>query len=194
MTSPEKITKQKAELRRTMLDKRDALDQGCRAEFNRIITKKLLASAEYKESKTILAYKNIGSEFDTEEFIRDVLASGKILVLPKVNKANKTLDIFRVENPDTDLHNGVWGIAEPDAQKCKPISISEVDFVLVPGLAFDVQGKRIGYGGGYYDKLLATRNENTRLVAAVYSMQIVPTIPALAHDLKIEKLITELSI
>jgi 5-formyltetrahydrofolate cyclo-ligase len=194
MTSPEKITKQKAELRWAMLDKRDALDQGRRAEFNRIITKKLLASPEYKESKTILAYKNIGSEFDTEEFIRDVLASGKILVLPKVNQANKTLDIFRVENPDTDLHNGVWGIAEPDAQKCKPISISEVDFVLVPGLAFDAQGQRIGYGGGYYDKLLATRNENTRLVAAAYSMQLVPTIPALAHDLKIEKLITELSI
>jgi 5-formyltetrahydrofolate cyclo-ligase len=193
MTSPEKITKQKAELRWAMLDKRDALDQSSRTKFNRIITQKLLALPEYKESKTILAYKTIGSEFDTAEFISDVLASGKMLALPKVNKANKTLDIFRVDNPATDLINGVWGIAEPDPVKCQPISIDEVDFVLVPGLAFDAEGQRIGYGGGYYDKLLAGIN-NRRLVAAAYSMQIVPTIPSLTHDLKVEKLITELSI
>jgi 5-formyltetrahydrofolate cyclo-ligase len=194
MTSPEKITKQKAELRWAMLDKRDALDQGSRTEFNHIITKKLLALPEYKQSKTILAYKNIGSEFDTAEFISDALASGKMLALPKVNTAKKTLDIFRVDYPATDLIHGVWGIAEPDPVKCKPISIDEVDFVLVPGLAFDARGQRVGYGGGYYDKLLAERNSKTYLIAAAYAMQVVREVPALPHDLAVEKVITENSI
>ncbi|MEY4730029.1 MAG: hypothetical protein RL020_1187 [Pseudomonadota bacterium] len=194
MTSPDQIAKQKAELRWVMLDKRDALGEVNRAEFNRIITNKLLVLPEYKAAKTILAYKNIGSEFNTTEFIRDVLASGKMLVLPKVNKQKKILDTYRVHHPDTQLVEGVWGIAEPDPQKCEPISICEVDFVLVPGLAFDAQGQRIGYGGGYYDKLLVNRNKNAQIIAAAYSIQLVASIPALAYDLKVEKIVTENSI
>jgi 5,10-methenyltetrahydrofolate synthetase len=194
MISPDNIVDKKTQLRWAMLDKRDALDVTTRIQLSRIITKKLLVLPEYKKAKIILAYKSIGSEFDTTEFIQDVLTNGKILVLPKVNKANKTLDIFRVENPATDLINGVWGIAEPDPAKCKSISINEVDFVLLPGLAFDTSGQRIGYGGGYYDKLLVGKNKNTHLIAAAYSMQIVKAIPALPHDMKADLVITEISI
>jgi 5,10-methenyltetrahydrofolate synthetase len=194
MTKPDEIAKQKADLRWAMIDKRDALAENARLQWSHIITQKLLAAGEYKNANTILAYKNIGSEFDTSEFIRELLASGKILVLPKVNKAKKTLDIFRVANPDTDLQKGVWGIAEPDPEKCKRISISEVDFVLVPGLAFDARGQRVGYGGGYYDKLLAERNSKTHLIAAAYAMQVVCEVPALSHDTMVEKVITENSI
>ena len=194
MTSPDNIVDKKAQLRWAMLDKRDALDEITRIQLSRIITKKLLALPAYQNAITILAYKNIGSEFDTSEFIQDVLTNGKILVLPKVNKANKSLDIFRVENPATDLINGVWGIAEPDPEKCKPVSISEVDFVLVPGLAFDAVGQRLGYGGGYYDKLLAGRNINAHLIVAAYSMQLVKAIPALSHDIKVDFTVTETSI
>ncbi len=191
MNSADDIAKQKAELRWSMLDKRDALALDVRAKMNRVITAKLLALPEYQQAKTILAYMNIGSEFDATDFIRDLLARGKTLVLPKVNQATKTLDIFQVKNPTTDLLPGVWGIAEPDPTKCQLISIREVDFVLVPGLAFDASGQRVGYGGGYYDKLLAASDKNLRRVAAAYAMQFVSSVPALPHDLKVDILITE---
>lgn len=191
MTATDDIAKQKAELRWAMLDKRDALTLAARTEMNRVISGKLLALPEYRQAKIILAYMNIGSEFDSTAFIHDILARGKMLVLPKVNKATKMLDIFQVKNPTTDLLPGVWGIAEPDPTKCQLISIREVDFVLVPGLAFDASGQRVGYGGGYYDKLLAASDKNLRRVAAAYAMQFVPSVPALPHDLKVDILITE---
>ncbi|MGB8338181.1 MAG: 5-formyltetrahydrofolate cyclo-ligase [Burkholderiales bacterium] len=194
MNSPDSIAQQKARLRWTMLDRRDALDENVRAQFNRSITGKLLALPEYVKSKTILAYMNIGSEFDTAEFLRDVLARGKILALPKVNKVKKVLDIYLVKNPATELRDGVWGIAEPDENKCQRISIDEVDFILVPGLVFDAAGHRIGYGGGYYDKLLASRDKKILLVAAAYSMQLAISVPALPHDMKVNTVVTELSI
>ncbi|MGB9148684.1 MAG: 5-formyltetrahydrofolate cyclo-ligase [Burkholderiales bacterium] len=190
--SAELVARQKAELRWSMLDRRDALDENIRAQWGRIITAKLLAMPEYAKAGTVLAYMNIGSEFDTAEFIRDILASGKILVLPKVNRAKKILDIYQVKNPLTDLLPGVWGIAEPDDTKCKRIEFGEVDFVLVPGLAFDLAGNRIGYGGGYYDKLLAMRDGQICLTAAAYSMQMLPAIPSLPHDLKLDAVVTEL--
>ncbi len=194
MMLPEDIAKQKAELRWHMLDRRDALDEGVRAQLNHSITGKLLALPEYAKPKTILAYMSIGSEFDTAEFIRELLASGKILALPKVNKAKKILELYLVNNPATELRRGMWGIAEPDEAICQRIAIDEVDLVLVPGLVFDTLGYRIGYGGGYYDKLLASRDKKTYLIAAAYSVQLVQTIPVLPHDIKLEKIITELSI
>lgn len=192
--SAELVARQKAELRWSMLDRRDALDERLRAQWSRTITAKLLVTPEYAKAGTVLAYMSIGSEFDTAEFIRDVLASGKILALPKVNRAKKILDIYRVKNPIADLSPGVWGIAEPDDAKCRRIDLSEVDFVLVPGLAFDPAGNRIGYGGGYYDKLLATRDRQICLTAAAYSMQMLPAIPSLPHDLKLDAVVTEISI
>jgi 5,10-methenyltetrahydrofolate synthetase len=194
MTAADDIAQQKAALRWAMLDKRDALALDVREKMNPVITAKLIALPVYQQAKTILAYMNIGSEFDAAEFIADVLARGKVLVLPKVNKASKTLDIFQVKNPAIELLPGVWGIAEPDPTLCKSISISQVDLVLVPGLAFDITGQRVGYGGGYYDKLLAGCDKKTRLIAAAYSMQMVPAVPALSHDLKVEMVITENSI
>jgi 5-formyltetrahydrofolate cyclo-ligase len=142
-------------------------------------------------SQTILAYKSFGSEFDTAEFIRDVLTSGKILALPKVHREKKVLDIYRVQYPGTELQAGMWGIPEPNPDKCKPIAIKNVDFVLVPGLAFDASGQRLGYGRGYYDKLLEGRNKNAHMIAAAYSLQIVDAVPTLSHDIKVGKVITE---
>jgi 5-formyltetrahydrofolate cyclo-ligase len=194
MNSPDDIATRKAELRWQMLDQRDAMDESVRAQLNRNITGKLLALPEYVKAKTILAYMNIGSEFDTREFVRDVLASGKMLALPKVNKGKKILELYLVKNPATELRVGVWGIAEPDETLCQRIAIDEVDFVLLPGLVFDARGYRIGYGGGYYDKLLFGRHTQTRLVAAAYSLQLVKAIPVLSHDITVDQVVTELSI
>ncbi len=194
MTASDDIAKQKADLRWALLDKRDALAPEARAEMNRIISAKLLALPEYQQATTVLAYMNIGSEFDTSDFIRHILASGKKLVLPKVNRSSKTLDIFQVQHLAEDLVPGVWGIAEPDPLKCKTMAMRDIDFVLVPGLAFDARGQRVGYGGGYYDKLLAQRNPPAHLIAAAYSLQMVAAVPCLPHDLCVAKTITETSI
>jgi 5,10-methenyltetrahydrofolate synthetase len=184
------LANQKTTLRKAVLAQRDALDPNARTRLSRIITYKLLALPEYKNAKTVLAYMSIGSEFDTTELVRDVLASGKMLVLPKVNRAAKHLDLYRVHDPETDLLAGVWGIREPDAHLCEPVSLQQIDFVLMPGVVFDVDGNRIGYGGGYYDKLLANANKKTPLIGAAYSLQLVDNIPHDSHDIKLHSVIT----
>jgi 5-formyltetrahydrofolate cyclo-ligase len=188
------LANQKADLRKAVLAQRDGLDAVERARQSRIITHKLLALPEYQRAKTALAYMSIGSEFDTTEFVRDVLASGKMLVLPKVNRGAKHLDIYRVYDPETDLLAGVWGIREPNPHTCEPVALRQIDFVLVPGAAFDAQGNRIGYGGGYYDKLLAHANKKTSLIGAAYSLQLVTNIPHDSHDIKLHSVITNNSI
>ncbi len=184
------IAEQKAALRKQVLARRNALGADIRQTQTRAIIQKLLALPEYQTAQTVAAYMSIGSEFDTTQFVRDVLATGKMLVLSKVNHATKTLDLFCVKNLQTDLQAGVWNILEPKPEKCAAVSVRQVDFVLVPGVAFDAAGHRIGYGAGYYDKLLAQVNQTTSLIGAAYAVQMVEKIPYAEHDIPVHRIVT----
>jgi len=117
--------------------------------------------------------------------IRQALAAGKRVVLPKVK--GKELALFEIKKFDTDVSAGAWGIPEPREQS--PAALESVDLIIVPGLAFDERGNRLGYGAGFYDKLLAAFTKTTAALA--YEAQVVPEVPAAKHDVPIQKIVTE---
>ena len=184
----------KAEIRKHVLSLREQLSPDVRHDHNTAVTSRIIAMPEYQEADAVLGYMNFGAEFASEFWVQRVLPDGKQLALPRVNRHTNRLDLYWVDDLESQLAQGVWGIREPIVERCERLaSINEVEFALLPGVAFTRSGARLGYGGGFYDKLLARRDAETRfaLVAAAYALQIVEKIPLEATDIKVEWIITE---
>ena len=99
-------------------------------------------------------------------------------MLPRIDRAAHRLDLYRVHDAGAWTRSpGVWGIREPDPQRCaRPIS-DEIDLIIVPGVAFTPAGARLGYGGGYYDELLSRWQHPPLRIAPAFDLQIVPELP-----------------
>jgi 5-formyltetrahydrofolate cyclo-ligase len=192
------IVVQKRALREAVLARRAALSADDRAKASAAITAKLIAHPAYAKARCVMAYASFGDEFDTAALLNHVLQTGKVLVLPRIEKSTRQLVLHKVSALN-DLVTGKWNIREPrvDAPSAE---LNEVDFALIPGLAFDRHGGRLGYGGGYYDKLLSvtasvnkTHSETPALarLSAAFSCQIVDATPMTPHDVYISTIITE---
>ena len=184
----------KPSLRKSLIMHREALSAETRNELSAAITSRVTGLPEYLNATTVLGYMNIGAEYSSELWVAQALADGKRLILPRVNHHSNLLDLYWVEDPDTQLAHGLWGIREPIVQRCKRLeALNEVEFALLPGVAFTRDGARLGYGGGYYDKLLAEKGKglNPVLVAGAFSMQLVEHIPLEDTDVKMNWIITE---
>src|SRR5882672_290617 len=173
-TSEAKLLSAKKALRASVIARRDS----------QAITAKLLALPEYRAAGVVCAYASFGSEFDTATFCSDVIAAGKRLLLPRINHAARMLELREVKNLRGDLVAGVWGIREP-AERCPIVPLTSVEFLLVPGVAFTATGERLGYGGGFYDRLLSGLNAKTPRVAAAFALQVVESIPTGLNDQRV---------
>lgn len=158
---------------------------GQRAAKSREIEERLISLPEFKSARTVLFFASFRSEVETIPMIRRALASGKRVVLPKVK--GKELALFEIKDFDGDVSPGAWGIPEP--RESSPFDLKDVDLIVTPGAAFDARGNRVGYGAGYYDKILSGYRGMT--VALAFEEQIVPDVPADAHDVPVGKIVTE---
>lgn len=185
----------KQAIRQRIIADRAALPQESRARWSRDISARLLALPQYKSARCVLGYMSFGAEFDSTDWVRQVLADGKKLLLPKVDMAARELALYHVQDLDAHLAPGAYGIREPQVENCKKAGLDEPDFILLPGVAFAHDGARLGYGGGFYDKLLvrmdAGNGQHATLVAAAFSMQLITDIPQEATDRKVQWLVTE---
>ncbi len=188
--SPEAIKQAKAALRKAVLERRDAADAASRIRDSHTITQKLSALPAYRTAHVVAAYASFGSEFDTSEFLATVLADGKQLVLPRINRAERALELRHVVDMGADLVSGIWGIREP-AQRCPILPPAKVEFMLVPGVAFTANGARLGYGGGFYDRLLLSLGRGTARVAAAFKLQMVDQLPEDPHDQRVDAIVTQ---
>ena len=161
-----------------------------RAVRSEAIIRTLLALRDYREAQVIAAYASFGSELDTSGFLLRALAAGKQLLLPRIDKAKRCLELRRVTNIESDLAAGVWGIREP-ALHCPRVDAAQAQFMLVPGVAFTRRGERLGYGGGYYDRLLTEVAPLTRRVAGAFSIQLVDAVPVDQRDQPVHAIVTE---
>lgn len=185
-------TQDKGSLRERVLERRDAMSPELQDAFSQEIIRNIVGLETYDESEVVLAYAGFGSELRTDEFLCRTLDLGKRLILPRVNRETKSLDLYEVKDLTHDLTAGTWGIKEPDPSRCDPADIRDVDFVLVPGVAFDSRCGRLGYGAGFYDGLLANRRvSQTWLVAGAFEAQMVERVPMLAHDVHLDLVLTE---
>jgi 5-formyltetrahydrofolate cyclo-ligase len=186
-TAPDERAEKQA-IRTRVLAARDAMPASTRQSFADAVMASVLSTSQYQQANTVLAYVSFGSELSTMSLLQRVLADGKALVLPRVLKNQKQLQLHRVQALD-QLTEGVWGIREPRAD-APTIALNDIDFILVPGVAFDLAGFRVGYGGGYYDRLLAAANPATTRLSAAFECQIVDVVPNEAHDERVDIIIT----
>ncbi len=150
------------------------------------IQKRLLGFEKYVNAKTVMLYISAFKEPSTTEIIAAALNSGKRVVVPVSDTQTETIILSYLE-AISDLQKGAYGILEP--KTIKPADAADIDFILVPGLAFDTKGNRMGFGKGYYDKLLcSTAAEKTALC---YEFQLFDAIPANEHDVPMNTIITE---
>jgi 5-formyltetrahydrofolate cyclo-ligase len=181
----------KAEVRGEALRRRAALSPAQRGESERAILTHMREAEEFQTARSVMAYWGFGSEIDTRPLLGTILDEGKRLVMPKVNRISGELDLYEVKDLERDLMPGVWGIREPDPERCGPWQPADLQLVMVPGVAFDYHGGRIGYGKGFYDQLLA--NCAARKLAAAFECQVFERVPMDEKDVRMDKLITELS-
>lgn len=182
----------KTGIRKQVLAQREQLPADVRAACSAAINDRLLQLPEYRQAGAVLGYMNFGAEFASELWIQRVLADGKRLALPRVNHHTYQLDLYWVDDPENQLAAGLWGIREPIVERCERIDrLNEVEFALLPGVAFARNGARLGYGGGFYDKLLGRMPVRPALAAAAFALQIVEQIPQESTDVKVEWIVTE---
>lgn len=158
-------------------------------EKDGMIQQKLERSKMWKETKTILLYAPIPHEKEVETWglIERALKKGKIVALPLTNSKNKSLTLRIITSrDDTELCD----LKFPEPKKsCPTIAPEDIDLAIIPGIAFDKQGNRIGFGHGYYDRLL--KKLTCPVVALAYEFQILHAIPRQAHDVSVDTIITE---
>ena len=122
--------------------------------------------------------------------IKESIESGKRVLLPKVDRENKMLRLYEIKDIG-ELSPGYMGIPEPSLTDERMMSPEDVDLVVIPGVAYDSAGNRIGYGGGYYDRLLSQTEKKLLVVAPAFEEQIVDQIPAEEHDVKVDIIVTD---
>lgn len=189
-TASDKLLAAKRELRARIVGERDARSAKDRATASDAIALSLSRREDFASSGTVLLTRPFGSEWDTRTLLVAAAAQDKTIALPRVNRATGMLDLFAILRLDDDVTPGYRGIPEPAAH-CAAIDIDRIDWVLVPGVAFDRFGHRVGYGGGYYDRLLPLLRPAARRVAGAFDLQFIERVPAAAHDARIDAVITE---
>jgi len=179
----------KRSLRATVMGARDALPQAVRAEASRRIAEKLLALPQFQAARSVLLTLPFRSEWYATLIARAALAAGKRVIVPRVDAAARVLVLHRIESLDDGIVAGYRGIPEPRAD-LPGAHAQDVALALVPGVAFDAQGRRLGYGGGYYDRLLPLLQPDVPRLAGAFDEQIVERVPAAAHDLAVDVIAT----
>lgn len=188
MTIPEL----KQTLRQHIIAARENLPASERQRLSRAVIQSVCELTAYRQAHTVLGYLNFGSELASELWVQQAVADGKRVLLPRVNRASMHLDLYQVRKLEHDVAPGFMGIREPVVERCiKEEALNTVDFILLPGVAFTRDGARLGYGGGFFDKLLAHMPHQPALVAGAFTLQVVQEIPQEITDRKVEWLVTE---
>ncbi len=187
--------RRKSEIRREALKRRDSLSEAEQLDKSNIIFTRVVRSWEWQQARTICLYASFGSEVRTDRLMRAALGAGKRLVLPRVNRhCEGQLDLYFVEDISTQLKPGAWNIPEPDPRQCKAAPLEEIDCIVTPGVAFDQWGGRLGYGGGFYDRLLNSLSPTQVMctLGLAYELQIVREVPQGFFDSRVSVIATEL--
>lgn len=178
----------KRDLRRRMLACRRALSVKERASRSAAITEKLLSLEAVQKARTVFAYAAMEDEVQTEPLIASLLDRGKRVAIPLVI-GKRAMEAALVPSMDA-METGAYGILTVRAERREILAPQEIDCVIVPGVAFGLDGSRLGMGGGYYDAFLPKAERAVR-VAAAFQCQISEDIPSLPYDCGVDWIVTE---
>ncbi len=183
------VRDKKIELRAAYRARRDALEPAKKAEFDAEISRRVISLAGFRYADAVLSYMPISGEVDITPVNRAVLESGKLLALPRCIPGTPTMEFRAVQSLD-GLDKGKFSIMEP-GEECPVWEYGDSRNVIciVPALAYDFNGYRLGYGKGYYDRYLSSKDITK--IGVVYSNFITKILPRGRYDLAVELIVTE---
>lgn len=182
------LTGEKRIFRKTALEKRRALSNTERTNHSSMIQKLLFDFSVFREAKRIFAFASMPDEVQTNEILAGMLEAGKEVSIPLITGPRK-MEAAAFSDM-ADLIPEKYGILTVKPEKRRILDPSELDFVLVPGVAFSKNGIRLGMGGGYYDNFLKRASSAFRL-AVVYGCQVFDTVPQEPWDEQVDAILTE---
>lgn len=182
------IKERKRELRAYYKKLRAECPQDIKQDLDKELTQKFLLLDEYKNCDTLFAFVSMPIECDTSKIIDNALLDNKRVALPKCKNKSGIMDFYFINSKD-DLKKGMYSIFEPDSDKCKLVTDFSHGLCLVPGLCFDFQGYRLGFGKGYYDKFLNDFGGTS--VGICYSRYVEKSLPHGIFDKYTDILVTE---
>jgi len=150
-----------------------------------------LSLSEVRQWSTLFIYVNFRSEVETVELITHCLGQGKRVAVPLVEASTHSMLPLFIKDPGNDLVPGYYGIPEPDPKMCSLAEAERIDVAVIPGSVFDINGGRLGYGGGYYDRFLLNDAPQAKRIGFAFELQVVEQVPMLAHDQPLDILVTE---
>ena len=181
-------------VRKSVLRLREMLSKEEVRIKSEVIINRLISLEQFSSSKLIMTYVDFRNEVATRNFIKICLKSGKRVAVPLVethedgSSIMTAVEIFNMEN---DLEHGTYGILEPKREKLRLVEPSDIDLVVVPGVVFDINRNRIGYGAGYYDRFLQNVRRDCFKVGIAFEQQIIGSIKQEEHDVALDLVITE---
>lgn len=191
MTNVTTTNDEKQRLRKEVLDRRNRLTTAQRVIRSADILQKLFELEAVRSAAWIHFYLSYGSEVETTGMIAHALLRGKRVTVPKMEPASKQLVLSELKDPVHELSPGPKGIPEPKPEVFRPVGVGTMDLFVVPGVAFDERGNRLGQGAGYYDRLLAESSGTIPIVGLAFELQLAKDIPVGDHDVKVDWVITE---
>lgn len=177
-------------LRHLIREKRQQFSQQEKSKAAKTIASKLFREKHFLNAQTILLYSALAEEVPTEEIITKCLAEGKRVVLPRVKDDKIILSQIK---DNKSLEKSTLGIFEPSLNNFVPVNLEEIEVGVIPGIVFDLNKNRIGFGKGYYDRFLegVRKKGKIYLIGLAFDLQIVEKIPTSNFDVKMDKVITE---
>lgn len=187
----EEIQITKSQIREESAQKIAVLSAKEIAEKTKAIEDRLFDFANFLESKITLIYVNNKKEVPTANILLRAFHYGKIVVLPAYSQENFKMTLKKIDNLKKDLQMGPRNIQQPHETRCKIVPVEKIDIAIIPAIALDEKGGRIGSGEGYYDRLIPNLAITTRKVALALEAQIVQQVPIESHDKHVDIIITE---
>lgn len=187
----EDINEKKREITSGIINTIEAYSEEELKDKQQAVEDRLFEFANFLEAGITLFYITRGAEVATLDIIKRAIAEGKKVALPLVDREENKTTIFKIDNPDKDLVKNADGIPEPNPKKCKALLLDQIDIAIVPGIAFDEKGGRIGIVDNFYDKFIAKLPVTTRKVALAFEEQVVAVVPADSRNKHIDIIITD---
>ena len=178
----------KKDIRSLILEQREKVDINIRKEWDKSIFELLINSEFYKNASVIFIFVSFKSEVNTHRIIEHALNNSKTIYVPRIESKEKGMEIFEIHSLE-DLKTGYFSILEPK-ESCLAADSNNIDLILMPGVAFDEQGGRVGYGKGFYDAFLRKMEKKVDKIALAYYFQILDKVPVDEFDVKIDGIVT----
>ena len=181
---------EKEKLRKSLLAQLKKQTSELRQKRSELIIEKLKRRSEFRKSIGTMFYIATPHEVDTKPLILEALGEGSKVIVPYVNRKTDSLMPIQMHDFGRDLSPGSYGILEPQPDLVGPFDLNHLDLVLVPGIAFDRRGHRLGRGKGYYDRFLKTLPPHVKCFGLAFDFQIVKSVPTDEFDMSVDRIIT----